>query len=72
MSSVNIDRHVGNRIKARREYLGMTQMQLGDMVGASEVQMSRYEGGVTAVKPELMEKLAVALRVSVTYFLEEL
>lgn len=67
---MKIDKYIGGRIRARREHLGMTQLQLGDMIGASEVQMSRYESGATAVKPELMSKLAKALRVSPVYFME--
>lgn len=70
--AINIDKHIGSRVRQRREELGMTQMHLADMIKASEVQMSRYEGGHTAIKPELMNKLAKALRVNLTYFLEGL
>lgn len=70
--AINIDKHVGSRVRARREELGMTQMHLAELVNASEVQMSRYESGTTPIKPELMNKLAKALRVNLTYFLEGL
>lgn len=71
-AAINIDKHIGSRIRARRDELGLLQAGLADLVKTSEVQMSRYESGTTPVKPELMAKLAKALRVDVTYFLEGL
>lgn len=67
-----IDKHIGARIQKRRGELTITQAGLGNMVGISEVQMSRHESGVTPVKPDLMNKLAKALRVNIGYFLEGL
>lgn len=68
----SIDAKVGARIKARRAELGLTQLGLAEMIGASEMQMSRYESGATSVKPELMVTLAKALRVETRYFVEGL
>ena len=37
---------VGERIRRRREELGLSQDQLADIVGASRQMVSRYENGV--------------------------
>jgi transcriptional regulator with XRE-family HTH domain len=67
---MKIDKLIGKRIRERREELGLTQVHLAELIGASEPQMSRYENGGTSVKPELMTKIAKALRVNPGYFME--
>lgn len=67
---MSIDKHVGARIRERRADLDTFQADLAERVHISEMQLSRYENGLTAVKPYMMEKLAKALGVDVTYFLQ--
>jgi transcriptional regulator with XRE-family HTH domain len=44
-----IDRYVGSRIHARRVILGLTQKQLGELLGVSYQQVHKYETGMNRV-----------------------
>ena len=52
-------------IKERREQLGMTQAELGEMVDVSQAAVCRWETGDTAPLRKLHAKIAEALRVPV-------
>jgi len=68
--SVNI--HVGRRVRHCRWMRGMTQQQLGDMVGLKLQQIHRYETGATRINTSRMLNIAAALDVPVTFFFEGL
>ncbi len=55
---------VGNRIKERRETLGISQSDLADAIGTSQNQVSRYERGASDPTSEMLLKLASALGTS--------
>ena len=67
-----IDLHVGKRIRRRRKLLGLTQTQLGEMVGRRFSQIQKYEGAINRVTASRLHELAVALNVPVGYFFEGL
>jgi len=52
--------------------LGMTQQQLGDMVGLKLQQIHRYETGATRINASRMWDIAAALGVPETFFFEGL
>jgi transcriptional regulator with XRE-family HTH domain len=54
--------HFGSKIRGRRRELGLTQGQLGERVGKSQVAVSEWERGV--VHPSDLQGLARALEVS--------
>ena len=55
----------GNKIKARREELGMTMEELGRMLGVNKATVMRYEKGKIDSMPYLtFFKLLIALRTS--------
>ena len=60
---------LGERIKKRRLLLGMTQEQLGKLIGVTKVAISSYEKNTRTPKLDVIEKLASALKVDVTYLL---
>ena len=50
-----------NRLKAARVLKGMTQLQLGELVGLKEIEISRIETGRCEPHLPLKEKIAAVL-----------
>ena len=67
-----VDVHVGKRIRHRRWMLGMTQQQLGDLVGIKFQQIQKYETGMNRVSASRLWDIAHALDVPVSFFFEGL
>lgn len=62
--------HVGMRIRHRRWMLGISQQDLANTVGISAEQMQRIETGGGNAESKHVSRIASALNVSVSYFLE--
>lgn len=61
---------VGARIKARREQLGMTVLELAEKIGVREATAFRYETGqIKNIKYDRLSKIAEALQVTPGYLL---
>lgn len=61
----------GDRIRARRIALGLSQEELGQRVGVQKAAINKYETGVVVnLKRSMIEKLAIALDVSPVYLLD--
>lgn len=58
------DLALGRRIAALRKERGYTQTELSDQVGAIQVVISNYERGKLRPHPDMLVRLAKALRVS--------
>ena len=59
-----IEVNKGERIKKRREQIGLTQVALADMIGESKQTIYKYETGiVTNIPSDKIELIAKALRV---------
>ncbi len=52
--------------------LGMTQQQLGDMIGLKLQQIHRYETGATRINASRMWEIAAAMEVPIWFFFEGL
>jgi len=61
---------VGEQIKKARQAAGLTQADLGSKVGFSTMGISYLESGQRKAKIEDLQKIADALKVSVSYLLE--
>jgi len=59
--SVEFDQAVGARIKARRERKKISQTDLGEMIGVTGAQISRYEAGKTSCDPATLAIIAEKL-----------
>lgn len=60
----------GERIKALRQELGMSQAELGEKIGVKTPAIYKYENGlVVNLKRSTIEKLATALNVSPSYLM---
>lgn len=66
----DIGAHVGQRLRQRRWMLGMTQQQVGDIVGIKFQQVQKYETGQNRVSAGRLWDLAKALDVPVSYFFD--
>ncbi|MFQ5566905.1 MAG: helix-turn-helix domain-containing protein [Paracoccaceae bacterium] len=65
-----VDLHVGQRIRQRRCMAGMTQQQLGDMVGIRFQQIQKYESGTNRISASRMWDIAAIMDVPVSFFFE--
>lgn len=64
----NIDIHVGQRLRARRKVLGLTQSELADAMGVKFQQVQKYETGANRVSASKLFIAAEALHVRLEYF----
>ncbi len=55
----------GKRIKILRQRKGLTQEKLAEILGIGERNLSKIECGVNFVSADTLEKLAIALDVSI-------
>ena len=67
-----VDIHVGDRLRARRTILGLTQDGLAEAVGLTFQQIQKYERGSNRIGASRLYQLARLLGVSVDYFFEGL
>jgi len=67
-----IDKYFGDRLRARRVMLNMTQDDLGKSLGISFQQIQKYEKGTNRISAALMVPLAKILDVDIGYFYDEI
>ena len=65
-----VDVHVGKRVRHRRWMVGMTQQQLGNIVGIKFQQIQKYETGMNRISASRLWDIAQALDVSISFFFE--
>jgi len=63
---------IGSRIRAAREQLGMSQTDLGKVLGCSHVAISKIERGITKLGVIDLERLAHALGHTLDNFISDL
>ena len=62
---------IGEKLRAARLALNLSQVELAEMVGITERSIYNYEQTETYPKPTVLKKLADALNVTVTYLMDE-
>jgi len=60
---------VGTRIKRMRMRHGISQQQLGDLIGVTKVSVCGYETGTRTPNVETLESIADAFGISIDYLL---
>lgn len=61
---------MNEKIKNRREELGLTLQDVGDYLGVTKATVQRYESGeIKNIKLESIEKLAKILKISPAYLM---
>jgi transcriptional regulator with XRE-family HTH domain len=65
-----VDTHVGQKIRARRTFLRMSQTDVADAIGITFQQIQKYERGANRVGASRLQEISDALGVSPFYFFE--
>jgi transcriptional regulator with XRE-family HTH domain len=65
-----VDTHVGQKIRARRIFLQMSQTDVADALGITFQQIQKYERGANRVGASRLQQISDALGVSPFYFFE--
>ena len=67
-----IDKYFGDRIRARRIMIKMSQHELGEKLGVSFQQIQKYEKGTNRVSAAMLVSMARILSVDMGYFFDEI
>jgi transcriptional regulator with XRE-family HTH domain len=65
-----VDTHIGQKLRARRNLLGLTQTELADAAGITFQQIQKYEKGTNRVGAGRLQQFSEALGVPPSYFFE--
>ncbi len=65
-----VDTHIGQKIRARRTFLGLNQTELADAAGITFQQIQKYEKGTNRVGAGRLLQFSQALGVPPSYFFE--
>lgn len=72
VSATDIDVYVGNRMRRRREALGISQGRLGRHLGLTFSQIQKYEKGTNRIGAGRLYQIATFLGVPPSHFFEGL
>jgi transcriptional regulator with XRE-family HTH domain len=67
----SVDKHVGSRVRMRRQMLGVSQQKLGNAVGVTFQQVQKYEKGRNRIGASRLQQIADILKVPASFFFEE-
>ena len=70
--ATDIDKHVGTRIRIRRNLLGLSTVDLAKAIGVTYQQANKYEVGKNRISAGRLYQIAKALDVPVEFFFEEI
>lgn len=70
-ATTSVDHLVGNRIRLRRNVMGVSQEKLAEAIGVSFQQIQKYEKGSNRVSSGKLYDIALALQVPVAFFFDE-
>lgn len=62
------NKHIGQKLKARRKFLNMTQKNLAEKVGCTFQQIQKYEAGINNISFPVLLKLCDVLDCNPYYF----
>ncbi len=62
---------IGQRLRMKRKFQGLSQQTLGDMIGVSRLVISQFEAGRRAIPASTLYKIATFFKVQVSYFFDE-
>jgi len=72
MIELNVDVHVGKRLRLRRTMMGLSQDAVARAVGITFQQVQKYEKGTNAMNARRLVEFARFMNVPVAYFFEGL
>ncbi len=62
---------LGQKIRLRRKYVGLTQADLASEIGISFQQMQKYEKGINAISLARLQRISEVLKLPPNYFLDD-
>jgi transcriptional regulator with XRE-family HTH domain len=65
------DVQVGARVRLRRKMLGLSQEELGELIGLTYQQVQKYEHGANRIGASRLHELSRVLDVPVTFFFDD-
>jgi len=65
--AMQVNKYIGQRIKMRRDMLGITQKFLADACGVTFQQIQKYEVGETRIAAERLYQIALILDIPVEF-----
>ena len=68
--ATQVDAHIGQKIRARRNLLGLSQTELANAAGITFQQIQKYEKGTNRVGASRLQQFSEALGVPPSYFFE--
>lgn len=68
----DVDKHVGERLRLRRTYIGITQEKLAEHCGITFQQIQKYERGMNRVSCGRLYQFSQIFNVPVGYFFENI
>ena len=66
-----IDCYIGNKVKLRRLVAGLSQDDVGKVLGVSIQQIQKYEKGINRISCANLYRIGKILNMPVSYFFEE-
>jgi transcriptional regulator with XRE-family HTH domain len=69
-SPTRMDKHVGSKIRVRRQVLGISQRKLARALGVSFQQIQKYENGTDRIGAGRLQQLSQALRAPPAFFFQ--
>ena len=66
-----VDKHVGSRVRMRRNMLAMSQEKLAKALGLTFQQVQKYEKGMNRIGGSRLQQMSHALQVPVAFFFED-
>jgi len=67
-----VDRRLGQRVRARRLEISMSQEKLADLLGVTFQQVQKYEKGINRIAASRLFDIAAALDVPISNFFDGL
>lgn len=65
-----IDLHVGNQVRLRRKFLGLSQGDLAKPIGLTFQQLQKYERGANRISASKLYEIASILKTPIASFFE--
>jgi transcriptional regulator with XRE-family HTH domain len=69
--SLELNQHLGKKLRTRRSALGLTQTQVARAINVTFQQIQKYEKGTNGVSSSRLLQLANFLKVPIKFFFED-
>ena len=70
-SRQSVDRRIGLRLRQRRTDLDISAKLLGEAIGVTQQQITKYERGTNRISASRLDEIANQLQVPLSYFFDQ-